>query len=161
MSNLKNVNLQVAQFALGKVKEVLEYYKKDILKCNEDEKKELEKKQKLLCDKYKTLSKKMTVLIQKNGLIGTLVFVLSKVKKEQANEFVLENIVKWCEEDYKLEFLKDKLRVDKENANEVFIEKITKLSNQEYRLVTKEIMNLFGWIKRFTDGMIEGEVQND
>ncbi|EPS50695.1 Cmr5 family CRISPR-associated protein [Clostridium botulinum CFSAN002367] len=38
MSNLKNVNLQVAQFALGKVKEVLEYYKKDILKCNEDEK---------------------------------------------------------------------------------------------------------------------------
>ncbi|KYN79029.1 type III-B CRISPR module-associated protein Cmr5 [Clostridium sporogenes] len=155
MSNLKNVNLQVAQFALKKVKQILEY--------EEIEKEKEKKKQKLAADKYKTLSKKMTVLIQKNGLIGTLVFVLSKVKKEKANEFVLENIVKWCEEDYKLDFLREKLRVDEENANsnEVFIEKITKLSNQEYRLVTKEIMNLFGWIKRFTDGMIEGEGQND
>ena len=155
MSNLKNVNLQVAQFALKKVKQILEY--------EEIEKEKEKKKQKLAADKYKSLSKKMTVLIQKNGLIGTLVFVLSKVKKEKANEFVLENIVKWCEEDYKLDFLREKLRVDEENANsnEVFIEKITKLSNQEYRLVTKEIMNLFGWIKRFTDGMIEGEGQND
>lgn len=155
MSNLKNVNLQVAQFALKKVKQILEY--------EEIEKEKEKKKQKLAADKYKTLSKKMTVLIQKNGLIGTLVFVLSKVKKEKANEFVLNHIVKWCEEDYKLGFLREELRVGEGNANsnEVFIEKITKLSNQEYRLVTKEIMNLFGWIKRFTDGMIEGEVQDD
>ena len=155
MSNLKNVNLQVAQFALEKVKQILEY--------EEIEKKKEKEKQKLAADKYKTLSKKITVLIQKNGLIGTLVFVLSKVKKEKASEFVLDNIVKWCKEDYKLDFLRGKLRVDEENANsnEVFIEKITKLSNQEYRLVTKEIMNLFGWVKRFADGMIEGEVQED
>ncbi|ABS40544.1 type III-B CRISPR module-associated protein Cmr5 [Clostridium botulinum] len=159
MGDLKNVNLQVAQFALEKVKEVLNYYEKEILKCKEEEREQIEKKQKMLSSKYKTLSKKMTVLIQKNGLIGTLVFILSKVKKEKANELVLQHIINWCEEDCKLDFL----RVDKENTNpnEAFIENITKLSNQEYRLVTKEIMNLFGWIKRFTDGMIEGEVQND
>lgn len=150
IGDLKNVNLQVAGFALKKVKEVLKY--------DEDEKeksKKEDRKPKLASDKYKTLSKKMNVLIQKNGLIGTLVFILSKVKKEKANELVLQHIINWCEEDYKLEFLKDKLS---SNNNETFIENITKLSSQEYRLVTKEIMNLFGWIKRFADGMIEGEV---
>jgi len=158
MGDLKNVNLQVAQFALKRVKEALNYYEKEILKCKEEEREQIEKKQKMLSSKYKTLSKKMIVLIQKNGLIGTLVFILSKVKKEKANELVLQHIINWCEEDYKLEFLKDKLS---SNNNETFVENITKLSSQEYRLVTKEIMNLFGWIKRFADGMIEGEVQND
>ena len=71
MSNLKNVNLQVAQFALEKkVKQILEY--------EEIEKKKEKEKQKLAADKYKTLSKKITVLIQKNGLIGTLVLFYLK-----------------------------------------------------------------------------------
>lgn len=146
MGDLKNVNLQVAQFALKKVKKVLEY----------EEKEKEQEKRKLAADKYKTLSKKMAVLIQKNGLIGTLVFILSKANKEKASEFILENVIEWCKEDYKLEFLKDKLKYD---DNEKFILSITELSNQEYRLATKEIMNLFGWIKRFSDGMIKGEEQ--
>lgn len=151
MSDLKNVNLQVAQFALESVKEVLNY--------DEKEKKKDEKKQELASDKYKTFSKKMPVLIQKNGLIGTLVFILSKVQKEKSHGIILSQIKKWCEENPKLEFLKDKLKFNKKNED--FVGSITNLSNQEYRLLTKEMINLFAWIKRFSDGMIEGESGND
>ncbi|WP_055666017.1 type III-B CRISPR module-associated protein Cmr5 [Desnuesiella massiliensis] len=150
MSDFKNVNLQVARFALKSVKEILEY-DIELESDNKD-------KQKLISKKYKTVSKKMTILIQKNGLIGTLVFVLSKANKEKSHEFILKHIRSWCKEDFKLEFLRDKLKFC---DNQSFIESITTISNQEYRLVTKEIMNLFGWIKRFADGMIEGDEQDD
>lgn len=147
MSNLKNINLEVAQFALKSVKEVLEYDNKS--KISQQENKDL------ISKKYKTISKKMTVLIQKNGLIGSLVFIISK--KEKSHEFILKNAREWCSKNSKLEFLENKLIYEND---ETFIESITNTSNQEYRLLTKEIMTLFAWIKRFADGMIEGEDDN-
>lgn len=141
MSKLRNLNLEVAQFALNSVKDV---------KDEENAK------------KYKTLVKKMPVLIQKNGLVGTLVFNLSKIEKEKQHELVLNQIKEWCMINFKLEFIREKLEVNKEKEdNTDFILKITELSPLEYRLVTKEMMILFSWIKRFADGMIEGEDNNE
>lgn len=149
MTDFKNINLQVAQFALKSVEEVLK----------EAEKKKEKKEKNVLLDKYKTISKKMTTLIQKNGLIGTLVFILSKTEKEKSHKLILEHIKKWCKEDYRIDFSRNEklLFQDKNIKNEEFIENISNLSSQEYRLITKEIMMLFGWIKRFADGMIKCE----
>ena len=38
-----------------------------------------------------------------------------------------------------------------------YIEDICNLNQAQYRLISKEMMNLFAWIKRFADGMIQDE----
>mgnify|MGYP001953621737 CR=1 FL=1 len=149
MSNLKNINLDIASFAMRCVEEV-----KD---TNDDKNKK----------KYKTLVRKMFTLIQKNGFIGTLVFNLSKVGDDYHKE-VLKDIVNWNVLNYKINHIKnfkdnyEKLRKEINDENDLkiftkYIEWVTSLNQREYRFVTKEMMNLFGWIKRFADGMIEGE----
>ena len=160
MSNTKNTNLNVAKFALECVKSV-----KDNNKITNDE--------------YNTLVKKMPTLIQKNGYISTLVFNLSKKKNPHHME-VLNNIVGWnCENDKikgllkkdvvknydDLKKFKEEVKTkDKKETSEIqereldilqqYIEQITNLNQNEYRLVTKEMMILFGWIKRFSEGIL-------
>ncbi|MBU3127899.1 type III-B CRISPR module-associated protein Cmr5 [Clostridium tagluense] len=166
MSNLKNINLQVSSFAMECVRNV---------KLEEEKEEETKKKAKInnekdsngiSASKYKTLVKKMSTLIQKNGFIGTLVFNLSKVNNKEHYE-VLKNIINWNIANFKIkdikEFEKKNIRFDGNNSikeMEVitkYIEWITSLEQNEYRLVSKEMMNLFGWIKRFADGIIEGK----
>lgn len=169
MDNVKNVNLQVANFAMKCV-------------CSAIDNKDINNKE------YKTLVKKMCILIQKNGLVNTLAFNLSKVDKAHHFE-VIKNIISWTNEDYKLTKISEKLykndiefrdvqsyydekkrkaltKRNKEIISE-FIKNLTntsisgnegsELSTVEYRLLTKEMMILFTWMKRFVDGMIEGE----
>lgn len=137
MSEMKNTNLAVAKFALESVERVIGNG-------------EINPKE------YKTLVKKMNVLIQKNGMIGTLVFLLSKKNKQHKE--VLKIIREWCDQDTKLDFLKEKeLKNTSKMEDAEFIEKITQLTNREYLFLTQEMMTLFGWIKRFADGMIEGD----
>jgi len=144
MSNLKNTNLKIAEFAMGCVEDVIENGS-------------------IESDKYKTLAKKMSTLIQQNGFIGTLVFNLSKINKTHHKE-VLKNIIEWTNKNDKICDIKDfknkNINFEKVSDIDVFtryIEWIISLNQREYRLITKEMMNLFAWIKRFADGMIEGE----
>lgn len=145
MGEIKNTNLAVAKFALECVDDVIKNDKTNKIINSKD---------------YKTLVKKMNVLIQKNGMIGTLVFLLSKSIKNKHHKEVLKNMRYWCEKDIKLDFLKGKVFKDKdalEIEDSQFIENITGLTSREYLFLTQEMMNLFGWIKRFSDGMIEGD----
>ncbi|MGG7163505.1 type III-B CRISPR module-associated protein Cmr5 [Clostridium ihumii] len=132
MSKLRNVNLDVANFAMSCVEEAKE--DKD----------------------YKSLVKKMPTLIQKNGFIATLVFNLSKVNKMHHKK-VLINIIEWNEQNCKInKFLSKNIISDKDKEMiKEYIEWVTNLEPVQYRLITKEMMNLFGWIKRFADGMID------
>lgn len=129
MSNIKNINLQVAKFALECVNKV-----------KDDNRRE-----------YKTLVRKMPTLIQKNGFINTLVFNLSKQKNKNHQE-VLYNIINWSNKNEKIKYL-----LGEQSQIDQYIEKVVKLKQSQYRLVTKEMINLFVWIKRFADGMIEDE----
>lgn len=129
MSNIKNINLQVAKFALECVNKV-----------KDDNRRE-----------YKTLVRKMPTLIQKNGYINTLVFNLSKQKNKNHQE-VLYNIINWSNKNEKIKYL-----LGEQSQIDQYIEKVVKLKQSQYRLVTKEMINLFVWIKRFADGMIEDE----
>lgn len=160
MSNLKNINLDVAKFAMSCVENVIKNPEND-----KDKKETNNKKIKLNPKDYKSLARKMSALIQKNGLIGTLVFNLSKLKKEHHKE-ILKNIIEWNKQNSKIndiqKFDKGKFIFTNNNNDEIkvimnYIEWITTLNPVEYRLITKEMITLFGWIKRFADGMIEGE----
>ena len=39
-------------------------------------------------------------------------------------------------------------------------QRISSLSSQEYRLYTVEVMNLCLWVKRFAEGMVEADGEN-
>lgn len=164
MSNLKNINLDVANFAMKCVKDAIECDKID-------------------CNKYKTLVKKMPTLIQKNGFINTLAFVLSKcnikgpkkdndIIKKQFNNKILEDIIKWTEKNSKttnlIKFKEKKIDTSEKENNQYstdnivkYLEEVSKLKPLDYRLITKEMMNLFSWTKRFSDGMIEDKTENE
>ncbi len=164
MSNLKNINLDVANFAMMCVEEVNNPEEKNDENHYDDKNKEANKRE-IDPNDYKSLAKKMSTLIQKNGFIGTLVFNLSKVKKEHHKE-VLKNIIEWNKKNLKInkihEFKKDEMVFNGNNDVEIikkYINWVTALEPVEYRLITKEMMSLFGWIKRFADGMIEVKVK--
>lgn len=124
--------------------------------------------------KYKTLVLKMSTLIRNNGFINTIVFNLSKIannnKVNEHNE-VFKNIIMWSMDNYKLRTIFvdarrksiDEIYTSKLTYNDYvniipkYIEIIAELNPVEYRLVSKEMINLFIWIKRFANGMIEGE----
>lgn len=163
MSNLKDTNLEVTKFAIDEVKNVIEYKNND---CNNA----------TIDKKYKTIAKKMPVLIQSNGLIGTLAFLYSKLNNENSHKIILDNIIIWCKYNSKLKGIikLDEIEINKKsdlinrvelkesttsnssasNVYATFLTKITALDSQTYKLVTKEIIILFCWIKRFVDGMI-------
>jgi CRISPR-associated protein Cmr5 len=138
MGNLNNTNLEVSKFSLDCVK-----------KCVDEKEIKVQKE-------YKTLVKKMPTLIQKNGFINTLVFLLSKSKSNEQHEIVIKNIIDWSKKNKKIEIF---LKLDENGCDfEKYINKINNITdNYEYRLITKEMMILFGWIKRFADAMIEKE----
>ncbi|WP_032123140.1 type III-B CRISPR module-associated protein Cmr5 [Clostridium amazonitimonense] len=148
MDDFKNINLIVANFAMECVESAM---------TNAS----------IHSGKYKTLVKKMSTLIQQNGLIGTLVFNLSKISKTYHKE-VLKNIIMWNVKNSKINNMNNfdtKQMIFTKTDNEKndikvftdYIEWVTSLEPVEYRLLTKEMINLFAWIKRFADGMIEGE----
>ncbi|WP_027400517.1 type III-B CRISPR module-associated protein Cmr5 [Anaerovorax odorimutans] len=165
--SLKNINLEVSKYALKCVETVINHTNEEDKTKNIDEK------------SYKTLVKKMPTLIQKNGLINTLVFNLSKplnnkTSKNKCHREVLKNIIDWTVENPKLCNIKTKTRNFKESENKNidkndeyeqviinYIKWVTDLNPKEYRLVTKEMMMLFGWIKRFSDGMIKGDEEHE
>lgn len=147
MSNLKNINLEVSKYAMQCVDDVISKPKSNI---------ELGKK-------YKTLVRKMPALIQKNGLIGTLAFVFSKNSSPEHAE-VFRNTINWTLSNGKInDLIKNNDFVKEQNDGlskqnmEKYIEWVCKLEPTQYRQVTKEMMILFGWIKRFADALIDEE----
>lgn len=138
MDNInKDYNICISSYALNSVK-----------KMNKEE-----------CNtRYKTLVKKLPTLILSNGLIATLTFLLSKGKNEHFE--CLEQIREWVvKQDLKINNdLKNRL----ESKDKVeFIEKLAYLTSREYKFLTKEIINMSLWLKRFADGMIEDKPNGD
>lgn len=128
MSDINNMNLETASFAMECVEKV---------------------NGKDFSEKYTTLVKKMSAMIQKNGLISVLAFCYSKKGKETGE--AMKNIIDWSVKNRRIKSLF--------NANEYseleYIKFIVDCKPKQYRLISREMIILFGWIKRFADGMIE------
>ena len=100
---------------------------------------------------YKSHVKKTANMIHTNGLGLTIAFLFSKVKKpsygliyKQIDEYLCSN---------------NTSRIKKKENTEL-MHWVTKLGSREYRLVELETLSLFKWLKRFVDGMIEGEAED-
>lgn len=101
---------------------------------------------------YKSYAKKIPMMIKTNGLGATLAFVKSKSSKE-AYKKIYEQITEWFEKNQT--YLMPEFR--KTDKKEDLAHHIVKLDSAPYRAVTVETLALFGWLRRFAEGLIQGE----
>ena len=92
---------------------------------------------------YKSYVKKLPMLIKTNGLGATFAFVFSKSKDGNTYDLIYKQTAVW---------IKNKLPFSGDFSK--FI--ITQNSN-EYRVITNEIISLYTWLRRFAEGLIEGD----
>ena len=94
---------------------------------------------------YKSYVKKIPMMVLNNGLGATFAFIYSKKKNGNAYALIDSQTKKWFKIDEK----------------EDLVKWIIEQESSEYRSTTNEVLALFGWLKRFADGMIEGESDGD
>ena len=92
-------------------------------------------------DEYVSWSKKITVLIKTNGLGQTLAFMKSRGKEE--TNLMLRQITRWL-------VFKNEI-----NEGEDLVEKITEIDSFTYRRWSREIVALFNWVRRFSEGYLK------
>lgn len=106
---------------------------------------------------YKAYVRKIPTLIKTNGLGETFAFVKAKkVKKAEeidkptyAYYLIYEQTSQWLKYNGLL------------NKNSDLVEWIVSLDSPTYRSVTNEVLSLFKWLSRFSEGLIEGEPENE
>ncbi|HOV79915.1 MAG TPA: type III-B CRISPR module-associated protein Cmr5 [Bacillota bacterium] len=130
---LKDIERSRAQFAYEKVNEAKEEFAAD--------KKDGVKKQ----SKYKSLARKIPMLIKTNGLGATFAFI--SAKKERPHQLLYEQVGQWLKGYDGQTFGK----------NEDLVKVLVSLSSPEYRAVTGGVLALFGWLRRFAEGLLEGD----
>jgi len=96
---------------------------------------------------YKSYVKKIPMLIKTNGLGATFAFMKAK---GGTYDTIYKQTYKWLKED-------NKLGLFKQNENEDLVAVIIKQKSAEYRALTNEVMAFFAWLKRFAEGLIEGD----
>lgn len=110
---------------------------------------------------YKSYVKKLPSLIKTNGLGQTLAFYKSKRQKEpnkkNAYDLIYKQLYTWLtHENCSIR------QVVISAQGEDMVEKVISMKSPDYRMVTIEVLSFINWLKRFTDGLIEGEVtEND
>ena len=98
---------------------------------------------------YKSYVKKIPMQIKTNGFGATIAFIFSKKKNSEDDPYnlIYKQITDWFKDDrnpFKFEI--------KELSKD-----ICQINSQEYRAITTETLALFTWIRRFAEGLIEGE----
>ena len=153
--NVNDLEKGRSLFAYKKVKEAIEKYPN--VKDDKTNKLVPSKQQK----EYKAYVKKIPMMILNNGLGATFAFIYSKKTKNESYDLIYSQINEWLNKNYKNgqcnkenECYKDK-NIDCQKVD--LVEWIICLDSQEYRATTNEILALFSWLKRFAEGMIEGD----
>lgn len=98
---------------------------------------------------YKQWAKKVPMMIKTNGLGATLAFLFSKGSTQKQ---LLVDLEKWFRSDEKCKQL-----IDLTDKSYDLVGKITEIEMPAYRALTIEAIAFFNWVKRFADGLIEGE----
>ncbi|MBC7248559.1 MAG: type III-B CRISPR module-associated protein Cmr5 [Actinobacteria bacterium] len=99
---------------------------------------------------YKSYVKKLPVMIKTNGLGQTLAFVKSKRSKDEgknAYDMIYEQLGDW---------LRKCPNSVIQSGNDL-VKSIIDLDSKDYRVATAEALSLLNWLRRFADGIIEGE----
>jgi len=134
LSNMKQSELNRAKFAYDCVNSVLS------------------KSQKTK-ESYKSYVKKIPTYIQVNGLAGALAFIFSKKGEGSPTKEAYKEIYKQIDD-----WLKQNL---KKNNDEDLVKWVIEQESKLYKAITIEVLSLFSWIRRFAEGKIEGEENNE
>jgi len=127
---IENLEKARVEFAYKKVEEVVQQEGKSSKTSNE----------------YKSYVKKIPTYIQTNGLSATFAFMYSK---KGTYEIIYNQINEWLTDERKLK-----------NSDEELVKWIIKQDSSKYKHITKEVMALFMWLRRFAEGMIEKEKED-
>jgi len=101
--------------------------------------------------KYKSYIKRIPMLVKNNGLGAALAFVKSKSIKDRVYGLIYEQLGA-CLHQY------DQNVFSKEDD---LVKKVITLSSAEYRAVTIEVLAIYNWGRRFVEGKIEGELDDE
>ncbi len=99
---------------------------------------------------YRSYTRKIPQMILSNGLGQTLAFVYAKKEEGNAYDLIYKQLT-----DYLKSESTTRIRMP-ENKNELS-EWVISLDSYNYRYVTEEVLAFLNWLKKFAEGMIEGE----
>lgn len=114
---------------------------------------------------FKAYAKKIPMLIKSNGLGATYAFIFSKKKndsdkKDYAYWKIYEQTDMWLRVKKATLFPYIPKTDDKGKAIEL-ADALILLNSTEYRAVTVEIISFFTWLRRFAEGLIDGEDEQE
>jgi CRISPR-associated protein Cmr5 len=109
---------------------------------------------KAIAKEYKSYAKKLPMMIKNNGLGAALAFAFSKSKADDHSSWgtLYKDIKDWL--------FKNKPFLFGGSPGTDLAEAVVVLDSTSYRAVTIEVLALLNWLRRFTEGLIEGEAEN-
>jgi CRISPR-associated protein Cmr5 len=103
---------------------------------------------------YKAYAKKLPMMIKSNGLGASLSFALSKSKNKEGQltpwGTLYADLNSWLRQPHKVWLLGDNSPNDLSQA-------AINLPSQQYRALTVEALAFLNWLRRFAEGLIEGD----
>lgn len=112
-------------------------------------------------DNYKSYVKRIPMLIKTNGLGATLAFIVSKgVKAKKKGKIPGEKENPKNGYDLIYYQLSNWFKQKENPINfkvKEFAKDVCEMDSQKYRAITKETLSFFTWLRRFVDGLIEGD----
>lgn len=107
---------------------------------------------------FKSYVKNVPSYIKTNGLIETYAFIGMKKgnveKEELAYQYIYDLTNDWLmNEECSVKAIYNREDVQAENG---LMKKFLQLSSEDYKLITKEILALFSWARRFAESELKG-----
>jgi len=133
-SEIKKLEQGRAEFAYKCVKEAVKKFKSDTKRQKE----------------YRSYSLKIPIMILTNGLGQTLAFVKAKVEDGNAYELLYNQMRYYLKSE-------NTTRIPMPPDKNELVEWVISCDSREYRFITQELLAFLNWLKRFAEGMIEGE----
>lgn len=114
---------------------------------------------------YKSYVKKIPMLIKTNGLGATIAFIFSKKKDDiEKTDYaylkIYEQLDTWLRSEHHGQFsnIFSFIPTKDEHDNKIELsDAIISLDSNQYRMVTNELIALFTWLRRYAEGLIDGE----
>lgn len=104
-------------------------------------------------DKYQSYAKNLPMRIKTNGLGAALAFVKAKKNGSGADasayQHLYDGIADWLQSDARAYLL-----VETATESNDLTEQVVSLDSTAYRAVTREVLSLLAWMRRFADGVI-------
>lgn len=102
---------------------------------------------------YRSYAKKFPMMIKSSGLGAALAFAFSKKKTGNAWELLYNDIDSYLRENKRF-LLGD-------NPDMELSDLVISLDSQQYRMLTIEILAFLTWLRRFAEGLIESESEQN